>query len=257
MLFMLLVFVFLAWHHTGWWTDSVLGQCHQRMKLQGVKTQEALIWIVPTTKVSKPVLYLLLQHTCPRQQHIIGTLLLLNIITRPDEIFFVERTIESIEVLSTYNYTCTSVFISSQNHKCFSFEVVLCWSAEMDAVRCKICSEWRMVKMLPAVWWTYVCSCWLLGILSFWTTEHLKENTYDLMRWLVRCGSVWCRWSLMPSQLDVHILCVTCTNGQTVLLIVDCMEKLRTCAWNFVLWKIHVYVINRTVVYCLRTEHTV
>lgn len=37
----------------------------------------------------------------------------------------------------------------------------------------------------------------------------------------------------------------------------DCMEKLRIIALYLVLLKIHVYVINRTVMYCLCTEHIV
>lgn len=37
----------------------------------------------------------------------------------------------------------------------------------------------------------------------------------------------------------------------------ECMKKLRTSALYLFLLKIHVYVINRFVIYCLCTEHIV
>lgn len=50
----------------------------------------------------------------------------MDIITRPDEIFFIEHPIEIIEVLSIYNYQCSVPHLSSHHKTVFCFEVVLC-----------------------------------------------------------------------------------------------------------------------------------
>jgi hypothetical protein len=44
---------------------------------------------------------------------------------------------------------------------------------------------------------------------------------------------------------------------KSLICSADCMEKLRTSALYLVLLKIHVYVINRTVMYCLCTEYII
>jgi len=66
----------------------------------------------------------------------------------------------------------------------------------------------------------------------------------------VRYTSLCLHWSLIHSQLDMHMHKSLNYSGH-------CMEKLRTSALYLVLLKIHVYVINRTVMYCLCTEHIV
>jgi hypothetical protein len=222
------------------------------MKLQVVKTQEAIIWIVPAIKVWKPVLYLLLQCTCPKQQQIIGTLSASGHKHKTSwDIFhrISHRFYRSAQYLKLPVYLSFHLIIKPL---VFSFEVVLCWSTELDIVRCKICSEWRMVKMLPAVWGTHVF------VAGFWGyspagPQDAWRNTNKIWSDEVISEVYWLLLTLVLNTFRAGHAYLVYHIHKSLNCSADCMEKNR---WRYlVLLKIHVYVINRTVMYCLCTEH--